>query len=207
MTDGFEEVAARARATNRRAFTNRLHEFIRGGLPGASLPSGSRGAEVPLPLLNGADVNFLAVLAQYDEAWQTVTTAMSAGQPARALRALDRIVELETGYIPEWHLTSEQLAELHRKMARAAVLEVSSRAADCANCGRPVEQTPDDRLRSGRCFNCWRWRREHDGQERPKELWEQDVERDSRSGMLPQTNHALTRRYAAYPHGATDARL
>lgn len=46
------------------------------------------------------------------------------------------------------------------------------RSAECANCGRVVENTPNDPIRSGRCGACWQWRRRHDGAERPKDQWE-----------------------------------
>lgn len=49
------------------------------------------------------------------------------------------------------------------------------RAAPCANCERMVENTPNDPIRSGRCGACWQWRRRHDGEERPKDQWENNA--------------------------------
>jgi len=48
------------------------------------------------------------------------------------------------------------------------------RSGNCANCGTYVANTPADRIRAGRCDACYRYRRRHDGMERPKVLWEID---------------------------------
>ncbi len=41
----------------------------------------------------------------------------------------------------------------------------------CANCGVPVWRTGTTRLIRGRCRPCYEYPRDHDGAERPKELW------------------------------------
>lgn len=46
------------------------------------------------------------------------------------------------------------------------------RAGTCVNCGTWVANTPADRIRSGRCEPCYRYRLRHDGMERPKVLWD-----------------------------------
>ena len=46
--------------------------------------------------------------------------------------------------------------------------------APCANCGRWVEGTPQDRIRGGRCEACAKYR-SRNGAERPKHLWEEQV--------------------------------
>lgn len=46
------------------------------------------------------------------------------------------------------------------------------RAGTCANCGAWVANTPADRIRSGRCEPCYRYRLRHPGMDRPKVLWE-----------------------------------
>lgn len=48
------------------------------------------------------------------------------------------------------------------------------RSGACTNCGAYVANTPQDRIRSGRCEPCYRYRLRHHGMDRPKVLW--DVE-------------------------------
>lgn len=38
------------------------------------------------------------------------------------------------------------------------------------NCGNPVENIGEDRLKEGRCENCYRYRKSHGGNERPRHL-------------------------------------
>lgn len=40
------------------------------------------------------------------------------------------------------------------------------RSASCVNCGTWVANTPQDRLRAGRCEACYRWRLRHQGADR-----------------------------------------
>lgn len=49
--------------------------------------------------------------------------------------------------------------------------------AECANpaCRRWVENTPTDALRAGRCRPCYRWRLDHAGEERPRDLCRADT--------------------------------
>lgn len=46
------------------------------------------------------------------------------------------------------------------------------RSGACANCGAWVANTPADRIRSGRCEPCYRYRLRHEGMERPRPMWE-----------------------------------
>lgn len=50
----------------------------------------------------------------------------------------------------------------------------ADRSGACVTCGAYVANTPQDRIRSGRCEPCYRYRLRHDGMDRPKVLW--DVE-------------------------------
>jgi hypothetical protein len=56
-------------------------------------------------------------------------------------------------------------------------LETSEKASEqggqssCMNCGRWVSGSPEDRVRAGRCFACWRyWDRSGRDKERPREM-------------------------------------
>lgn len=49
------------------------------------------------------------------------------------------------------------------------------RAGTCVTCGAYVANTPQDRIRSGRCEPCYRYRLRHEGMERPKVLWDLEV--------------------------------
>jgi hypothetical protein len=67
------------------------------------------------------------------------------------------------------------LKGLDPELARELVLEKKPTAAgrgDCENpsCRRFVPGTPKDRLRSGRCDACRKWRINHAGEERPREV-------------------------------------
>ena len=65
-----------------------------------------------------------------------------------------------------------RLSKLDPERARWLSERTDVRAgAACANCGRWVEGTPQDRIRSGRCQACYRFR-VRNGRERPKVEWE-----------------------------------
>lgn len=61
-----------------------------------------------------------------------------------------------------------QLLPLSPERAREAL---GDGPAYCANCAIPVWRTPRDRLLSGRCRPCHDYRKAHDGEERPRDLW------------------------------------
>jgi hypothetical protein len=143
----------------------KLAEWTRGGLPSDSFGGGSPSAERPVVKLDRSDEWAFRVLTEYD-------ACLIAGTIARLTHA----VELETSVIPEYHLTPTALADLHQRLARKAVLQVSSRAVDCANCGRQILCTPSDMPRAGRCVACYGYRRRTGG-ERPRELWDREDER------------------------------
>ncbi len=144
-------------------FEARNDQLIRGGLPGSSMRDGSPSATTPHIGLDKTDEN---ALARRDEYRQNLT---------KALALLARNAVLESPLLPERYLSVVELTSLHKRMAREAVEEVSSRAGECVNCHRAVERTPADRLISGRCWNCYRYRLDHDGIERPRELWEREM--------------------------------
>jgi len=62
------------------------------------------------------------------------------------------------------------------------------RSGTCTNCGTYVANTPADRIRAGRCDACYRYRRRHDGMERPRVLWEVEAFTEGGdSGDMPST--------------------
>jgi hypothetical protein len=73
--------------------------------------------------------------------------------------------------------------ELAQALADQAPVD---RSASCTNCGTYVANTPADRIRAGRCDACYRYRRRHDGMERPRVLWDtEDFTASGDSGDMP----------------------
>lgn len=64
------------------------------------------------------------------------------------------------------------LLALDEKTARKLVHETPDASGICANpaCKVTVLNLPNDRLREGRCSACYQWRRNHHGNERPRDL-------------------------------------
>lgn len=63
------------------------------------------------------------------------------------------------------------------------------RSGNCANCGTYVANTPADRIRAGRCEPCYRWRKRHAGEDRPRSTWQVEDSGDSgdkSDGLTPQ---------------------
>lgn len=107
----------------------------------------SHSAETALPMLDAVDRKMTATHRKYKRNIEA------------ALRHL-RHAALEQDLLTT-RLTSEQA----QKIIEAETL------AQCANCGRTVECTRADKLMSGRCRPCHEYARDHDGTERPKDLW------------------------------------
>jgi hypothetical protein len=51
----------------------------------------------------------------------------------------------------------------------------ADRSGSCAVCSTYVANTPNDRIRAGRCTACYRWRLRHHGQDRPRSQWSSDT--------------------------------
>lgn len=64
-----------------------------------------------------------------------------------------------------------QAVALTRAPSKREKEQAADIGADCLNCGRPVACTPADRLRAGRCSACFQYKANHEGTERPKDLW------------------------------------
>lgn len=62
----------------------------------------------------------------------------------------------------------------------------ADRSGLCTNCGTYVANTPADRIRSGRCEPCYRYRLRHPGMDRPRVLW--DTHHDGDSGDTPEAS-------------------
>lgn len=71
--------------------------------------------------------------------------------------------------------------ELAKALADQAPVD---RSGNCVNCGCYVANTPQDRIRSGRCEACYKWRTRHEGQDRPRTMWEQAPSGDSGDNLL-----------------------
>lgn len=150
------------------AMRTRIRQLRRGGLPSRSIPEGSRSSEPPMLGFDRDDVAFQRALTEYGRCLDT------------AHKAIRRALELETGYMPERHMTAEQWAEYRKRISQLAAEAAAPTAADCGNpnCARPVARTPDDRLRNGLCHRCYRYAIKH-GYHRPASLCEQDIERQA----------------------------
>lgn len=56
---------------------------------------------------------------------------------------------------------------------KKVAIELGDTPATCLNCGRDVWCGPADRLRRGRCDECYMWAYRHGGEERPSTQWEE----------------------------------
>lgn len=132
---------------------------------GGRAPIGDDGANngtVPRLALRNDPISYAAreLARQLEHAAQA---AEHAQRIARSLLAID----------PE---TAAQLADR----------TPADRSGTCTNCGTYVANTPQDRIRAGRCDACYRYRRRHEGMDRPRVLWElKDFDADGDSGDMP----------------------
>ena len=71
---------------------------------------------------------------------------------------------------------ARSLLAIHPELAALLADQTpADRSGSCAVCGTYVANTPTDRLRSGRCDACYRWRLRHHGQDRPRSHWDSDT--------------------------------
>ena len=163
-------------------FYRRIWEHVRGGLPSSSLGAdGGRSAEKPIPRLDSTDLNMLALRDRYKAHIASSFTLSRQGDFGKACAALEHARVIESGVLPELHMSTAELIDHVKRLRRRADEDEGQKhtvAEDCANCMRKVEKTKADRMFGGRCRACHEYKRDHDGLERPRALWERDVERE-----------------------------
>ncbi len=147
------------------SFEQRVQSWERYGLPASSLPGGSRSAELPCPVNKTGTIPD-ALDRDIRKHRRERTAALE-----RALVALLLVDGIEQTYRALPHAEASKLAAEAR----------SPKAQNCKNdnCSRPVERTPNDRLRAGRCMACYQWFQSH-GSERPRERCEAWIEKQQR---------------------------
>lgn len=143
------EVALLVKGLRPLELTARIEQERKGGLTGPKLDARVSGTVAPKePKLDARDRTLNLRQKDYERALRN------------ALASLQTCVGIETEVLVAVHVATE-------KERRAA----SDMGVDCLNCTRPVACTPADRLRAGRCSACFQYRQNHDGAERPEELW------------------------------------
>jgi len=104
-----------------------------------------------------------------------------------SVRQVDRfhqaVDDYERSAIELEHATNA-LMGLDPTVAYELADRINRKTASCENCSRTVLQTRDDRLRAGRCHECYEyWRTHHDDRgdrlDRPRELWDPHVVRET----------------------------
>jgi len=134
-------------------FVRAMNDYLRGGLPARSIPDGMRGDAQPLPALDHADRDHLALFAHY----RTLTDP----------RERARIQTIVLGPDPAEPGGQERWAEWRLKQRQLAAEDHEPGAADCIHCGRLIANTPTDRIKAGRCNACYLWWRAHEFNDAP----------------------------------------
>lgn len=166
----------------------RLDDWHRAGLPASSMPEGRRGGESPIPVNKNGDRGKVDVDVEAKQA----AYLSGIGTVVKTLRDL---ITLETGVIPEYHMTKAKYAELHARWSVIATELESVSAVQCANphCHMDFTKKAGDGNRAGRCKKCYEYRY-NNGRERSFELCQRDIEREqerkaaekrARSGKRP----------------------
>lgn len=141
----------------------RIDEWTRGGLPATSLPTGSRGADPPMPAFDQDDRHFRRLAHLYRQA------LTAAAEQLEIARRIELIV------VPP-HKTDRKRYGLYRAEAsRQAAEDHGPQSAECVNCGRLVARTAADRFKASRCSACYQYRHTHGGTDRPRQLWEREL--------------------------------
>jgi hypothetical protein len=98
------------------------------------------------------------------------------GTLERCRRDSYRLRVLTRKLVADWDAEDAPGSGQSRREAAAGVARRSNAAGtssdSCGNCARTVAGTDRDRLRSGRCKQCFDYRSAHNGNERPSELWD-----------------------------------
>lgn len=156
------------------AFAAVASRWVRGGLPGASLGSGSRSAEKPMPHQDSTDISVERLFAVYVELLEQARQAETAGNARKMEQYLARLTSIESGVLPWLHMTPERWDEYRERMKLIASNLVGCTSCANTNCQRPVRGTKTDPLVDGLCKPCYQYRSNHDGDPRPKRLCEKD---------------------------------
>lgn len=137
----------------------RVDELRRGGFPTTSISDGSGDAELNMPLPDRYDKELAGYEHAVEEAARQIEDAI--GRWSRAQNAVLMVMDAKAA---AQAALQDEIRDQPGQLARP-------NAVHCANprCGRVVENTAADRVRSGRCFACWKYRH-RTGNERPSEL-------------------------------------
>lgn len=104
---------------------------------------------------------------------------VTSEQAAEFIQAVDdaRRAALRARKLAGRLIRADDQANRDREAASAvASASRSIGAGYCVNCNHYCAGTANDRLRSGRCDPCRRYRERHHGMDRPRELWGDSVE-------------------------------
>lgn len=157
LTHMLERTSILASMLNPGRLQARLDEWTRGGYPSSSYLTGSRTSTEPaMPAFDDADRTFRHLATRYRNA------ITAAAEQLEIARRIELIV------IPPPKTDRRRYGLWRAEAARQAAEDHGPQAASCANCGRIVERTATDPLRSGRCTTCAMWRRRH-GTDRPRD--------------------------------------
>src|SRR5690242_5999841 len=100
-------VGAAYRKLHPRLFYKRIGEWLRGGLPGG-MGDGRRAASRPYPKPDAEDVKVEATLAAYCSDLRKAFSATRDGDYRKAVQSLEHARQIETGVLPELHMTPGQ---------------------------------------------------------------------------------------------------
>jgi len=142
--------------SRRDQFVQAMNDYLRGGLPSRSIPDGTRSNETALPALDRADRDHLALYAHY----QTLTDP----------REQARVETIVLGPDPNEPGGQERWTEWRLKQRQAAAEDHQPGSVDCIHCGRLIANTPNDRVKAGRCNACYLWWRAHQYNDAPTHI-------------------------------------
>ena len=168
-----------------RACEERIDDWIRAGLPGSSLGSGSKSAESPIPRLDQHDVDMQTMLERYGSHLEAATRHLREREVKKAEKRLEAARVIETGVLMEQHMGAEKWSEYVRSMRVKAEVENGTEGRDCANphCHHRIMGGKKDPMRHGRCKDCDRYMTKYN-RERPEDLCERSLAREVERAVL-----------------------
>lgn len=129
-------------------FVERCEQEIKGGISGSELGGRVSGTRTPKqPEHDRNDLDHIGHRDGYTRELRKVIAALAE------MRLIEQKVLLPVGKASEF------------------VAAMVSDLPSCNHCGAVKKAKKPWRLRAGRCIPCYQYRLDHDGVERPKELW------------------------------------